>query len=243
MLEIKKTLLATGLVEDNQYLDEYVELIINNLTTPKIVGATQKHHIIPIFCYSESQSINSPVCIGRRGDYNSASDVKRRELLKLANADANNKQLHLKYSDHIKAHILLAKCGKTYNFILSNANSCMLMFNFLKVAVTHQIVPNLDSDANIQKAYNYYITKIKTKPKDDPEYYKKAIQGLKRGGADRKVRCIETNVIYNSLKEAEDANNLTRYRLNQILTGRRKQIPGMTFEYYTEVPESPEVSL
>lgn len=229
MLEIKKALLNTGFVEDNQYLDEYVELVVNNLTTTKVKGVTQEHHIIPIFCYAP-ESINSTDRVGRYS-YTAESNKRRRELLKLADMDPHNKRLHLNYSDHIKAHILLTKCGKTYNFILSNANSSLLMLNFLKVAVNHQVVSDLDSDSNIQKAYNYYITCIKTKPKDNPEYYKKTLKNLKRGGADRKVRCIETGIVYNTIKEAEDANGLTRHRLNQILTGRRKQIPGMTFEY------------
>ena len=47
----------------------------------------------------------------------------------------------------------------------------------------------------------------------------------------KKVRCVESGIVYESLRAAETANGLTKHRLNQILTGRRKQIPGMTFEY------------
>ena len=224
MLEIKRALLATELIEDNQYLDEYVELIVNNLDTSKTRGVTQEHHIIPIFCYDTNDSNI------RVGKFSSGSNKRRRELLKIANADQNNKRVQLSFSDHIKAHILLTKCGKSYNFILNNANACVLMLNLVRKAVDNSIVPDLSSDENIQKAYSY-ISAVKTKPTDNTEYYQKSISNLKRGGAERKVKCIETGVIYNSLKEAEDANNLTRYRLNQILTGRRKQIPGMTFEY------------
>jgi hypothetical protein len=224
MLEIKRSLLDTELIEDNQYLDEYVELIVNNLDTIKTRGTTQEHHIIPIFCYDTNDSNI------RVGKFSSESNKRRRELLKVANADPNNKRVQLSFSDHIKAHILLAKCGKSYTFILNNANACVLMLNLIRKAVDDNIVPDLNSDENIQKAYSY-ISAIKTKPTDNAEYYQKSISNLKRGGAERKVRCIETGVVYSSLKEAEDANNLTRYRLNQILTGRRKQIPGLTFEY------------
>lgn len=223
MLEIKKTLLDTGFFEDNEYLDAYVELIINNLDKAKIKGVTQEHHIIPIFCYAAEDDT-------RVGRYSAESNKRRRELLKIANADATNKRVQLAFSDHVKAHILLTKCGKSYGFILNNANACILMLNLVRKAVDQQAVANLDSDENIQKAYSY-ISATKVKPKDNPDYYQKSTANLRRGGADKKVRCIETGVIYNSLKEAEEANNLTRYRLNQILTGRRKQIPGMTFEY------------
>jgi hypothetical protein len=224
MLEIKRALLATGLVEDNQYLDEYVELVINNLDTPKTKGATQEHHIIPVFCYATDDTNI------RVGKFSSESNKRRRELLKLANADSTNKRLQLNFSDHIKAHILLTKCGKSYPFILNNANACVLMLNLARKAVDDNIVQDLSSDENIQKAYSY-VSATKTKPTDNEEYYQKSINNLKRGGAERKVRCIETGTVYDSIKDAEDANNLTRYRLNQILTGRRKQIPGLTFEY------------
>jgi hypothetical protein len=225
MLEIKKILLETGFFEDNQYLDEYIELVINNYDTLKVMGVTQEHHIIPIFCYSVTDLSTR---IG--GYHTTAANKRRRDLVKMANADSNNKRVHLNFSDHLKAHILLTKCGKSYSFILHNANACMLMLNLVRKAVDQQIVQDLDSNANIQKAYEYMIT-IKRKPKDDPEFYQKVIKNLKRGGADRKVRCVETGIVYNTIKEAEDANDLTRHRLNQILTGRRKQIPGMTFEY------------
>ncbi len=237
MLKIKKILLNTDFFEDNQYLDEYIELIVNNLNTVKAIGITQEHHIIPIFCYSTD---DASMRIG--GYHTSEAGKRRRELVKLANADPNNKRVHLKFSDHLKAHILLVKCGKSYSFILQNANACTLMLNLVRKAVDQKVVLDLNSDDNIQKAYKYVI-ETKRNPKNDVELYQKALKNLRRGGADKKVRCIETNVVYNSLKEAEEVNHLTRYRLNQILTGRRKQIPGMTFEYYTETSEISEVSL
>lgn len=217
MLKLKEDLLSTGFFLDNQYLDEYVELVLNNLDTIKVIGVTQEHHVIPVFCYSADK-------------YSITTNKHRREAVKNANADSINKRIQLTYADHLKAHILMTKCGKSYNFILSNANSGILMLNLVRKAIEHNVVTDLDSDDNIQKAYSY-INSIKTKPKDNKDYYQKSVSNLRRGGNDRKVRCIETGIVYNSIKDAEDANNLTRYRLNQILTGRRKQIQGMTFEY------------
>lgn len=234
MLKLKENLLATGFFLDNNYLDEYVELILNNLNTVKSIGVTQEHHIIPIFCYSIENS--------QPRKYSSESNKRRRELLKVANADPINKRIQLSYADHVKAHMLMTKCGKSYSFTLSNANACILMLNLVHVALDHNIVTDLESDSNIQKAYVYFNS-IKTKPKDNLKYYQASVKNLKQGGADRKVRCLETGIIYSTIKEAEDANGLTRYRLNQILTGRRKQIPGMTFEYYNETSGISEVSL
>ena len=226
MLSFKKTLLETGYFEDNQYLYEYIELILENVNTKKIKGITQEHHLIPVFCYS---TLDPTIRVGRF--YNSNDNKRRRELLKAADVDPNNKKVHLKFSDHVKAHVLLAKCGKSYNFIIQNANACMLMLNLVRKAIDHSIVSDLETSENIQTAYEYVMS-IKRKPtEDNPEYREKVMSNLRRGGSDKKVRCIETSVVYNSLKEAEDANGLSRHRLNQILTGRRKQIPGMTFEY------------
>lgn len=239
MLKLKKLLLDTNLVIDNQYLDEYVELIINNFDSKKIKNVTQEHHSIPVFCYT----------LDRINNYSNTTTIpaeRRKEALKIANADPNNKRVHLTYSDHVKAHALLARCGGTYKVILSNANACILMLNLLHVAVDHNIVSDLNSDENIQTAYEYWASSIKPRPdpKDNPEYYKTVLNNLKcsRGITNKKIRCIETGVIYNSLREAEDLNGLTRHRLNQILTGRRKQIPGMTFEYYNETSEISEVT-
>ena len=230
MLKLKKLLLDTGFVEDNQYLDEYVELIINNYDTAKMKNITQEHHSIPVFCYFS----NNPEL---------TSAAKRKEAVKIADRDSNNKRVHLVYSDHIKAHLLLMRCGKSYNFILSNANACMLMLDLIQAAVSEGIVANLETDENIQKAYEYWIA-TKVKPSDRTDYYKAVQANLAMGtpSTKRKVICVETGVVYNSIKEAEAANNLTKNRLNQVLTGRRKQTPGMTFEYYNETAEISEVS-
>lgn len=40
MLKLKEDLLATGFFLNNNYLDEYVELILNNLNTAKSVGGS-----------------------------------------------------------------------------------------------------------------------------------------------------------------------------------------------------------
>lgn len=230
MLKLKKLLLDTGLVVDNQYLDEYVELIINNYDTIKIKNITQEHHSIPVFCYFSTAS-----------DLTTAA--KRKKAVKIANSDLNNKRVHLVYSDHVKAHFLLMRCGKPYSFILSNANASMLMLDLIRPAVSEGIVANLETDENIQKAYEYWIT-TKVKPSDRTDYYKAVQANLALGtpATRRKVICVETGVIYNSIKEAEVANNLTKNRLNQVLTGRRKQTPGMTFEYYNETSGISEVT-
>lgn len=228
MLKLKKLLLDTDLVVDNQYLDDYVELIINNYDSVKVKNVTQEHHSIPVFSYVTNSELTQA--------------AKRKEATKIANADPLNKRVHLTYSDHIKAHLLLMRCGKSYSFILSNANACTLMLNLLHVALDNKIVTDLESDLNLQKAYEYWCS-VKTKPTDKPDFYKTVQANLATGTPSmrRRVICLETGTIYESIKAAELANNITKNRLNQILTGRRRQIPGMTFEYYTETSGISEV--
>ena len=237
MLFIKELLLKTDLVIDNQYLDEYVELMLNNLDTTKEKGVTQEHHMIPVSAYL-------PKDLSKTIRHTRGASSRDKDAVKTANADPNNKRVHLSYADHIKAHLLLTRCGKSYNFILENINACVLLLNILNPAIENQIVSDLDTTDNILAAY-LYVQSIRPNPKDNPKQYQVIKNNFSLGtlAVQRKVRCLETGIIYSTIKEAEDANGLTRYRLNQILTGRRKQIPGMTFEYYNETSGISEVSL
>jgi len=235
MLFIKELLLKTDLVIDNQYLDEYVELMLNNLDTSKKKDVTQEHHMIPVAAYL-------PKDVSKTIKYTRGASSRDKDAVKIANADPNNKRVQLNYADHIKAHLLLTRCGKSYNFILENINACVLLLNLLNPAIENQIVSDLDTTDNILAAY-LYVQSTRPNPKDNPKQYQAIKNNFSLGAlaVQRKVRCKETGIIYNSIREAEIANNLTKNRLNQILTGRRKQISGMTFEYYNETSGISEV--
>ena len=84
-MDIKNELLTRNLVEENSYLDKYVQLIENNISTKAIKYCTQRHHIIPVCAY------------------------------KLAHCKTNNSEeniVNLIYKDHILAHYYLSLCGK-----------------------------------------------------------------------------------------------------------------------------------
>ena len=55
MDNIKQHLLNIGLVEDTEYLDKYVELILTNKKREYEIAKTQSHHIVPVFYYKELQ--------------------------------------------------------------------------------------------------------------------------------------------------------------------------------------------
>ena len=225
-MKLKETLLNYNFI-DNIYLDEYIDLMLNNYGTKLKKGCTQKHHVVPVSCYfSDSLNFTS----------------HRTEALQIAATDDNNYIVNLSYSDHLKAHTLLCKCSESIIQIISNAKACDLMLRTLRPALEAGIVPDLLSAENQQVAYEYIrsntpLSSGSFKPKTTKTKYVDPTTGTTR----RKVICVETGVIYNSIKEAEVANNLTKNRLNQVLTGRRKQTPGMTFEYYNETSRISEV--
>lgn len=97
-MDIKSKLLELDLVEDNEYLDKYVELI-NNSTVTKQKYKTHTHHIIPRFYYTDNN-------------------------LDVDNSTNNIVELYVK--DHLLAHYYLFKCGK--GTFKSKNISCLSFF-------------------------------------------------------------------------------------------------------------------
>lgn len=88
---IKKLLLSYGYL-DNIYLDKYLDIMFNNISTKKDIG-TQSHHIIPVINY-----------------WKSSEPYNRQIALKFAKQDTNNKEINLLYADHLLAHAYLTLC-------------------------------------------------------------------------------------------------------------------------------------
>lgn len=96
MQKVKTRLLELG-YQDNKYLDDYIELLEQNLDTPRITGSTQAHHVLPIREFKEDVK-----AFRSRGDnYHWQITVNTAEL------DKDNFRIHLLYKDHLKAHNLL----------------------------------------------------------------------------------------------------------------------------------------
>lgn len=227
MLKLKETLLARGF-KDNSFLDEYVELMLNNHGVPLKKGSTQKHHVIPVSSYNNTIT---------------ETTSQRAALLRVANSDSDNYKVNLNYPDHIKAHWLLCQCSPNIVQKIHNTNAYLLMLRTLLPAIAAGVVQDLETYEDQQSAYEYI--RSNTPPasgafKEREGFY--APPPRARHKANTKIRCIETGIVYDSMRAAEMANGLAKSRLNSILTGHRKQIPGMTFEYYSETNEISEVS-
>lgn len=92
-MELKIKLLQLNIVEDNQYLDKYCQLVANNRKTNYEKGKTHKHHIIPKSYYKIN---NIPV------------------------DNSNSNLVNLLFKDHILAHYYLALCSLNLDFKYAN---------------------------------------------------------------------------------------------------------------------------
>lgn len=82
---LKANLVSLVDIVDNEFLDEYINLVLINSDTKKEKFVTNKHHVIPR-CYFKLHG------------------------LPVDNSEDN--LVNLRYADHIKAHYLLCKCTK-----------------------------------------------------------------------------------------------------------------------------------
>ena len=83
-MNLKETLLKLGIFDDNEYLDKYVALVLNNKDRMYVKHKTNLHHIIPKYYFKYKN-----ICI----------DNSKENLVNLL------------YKDHILAHFYLAKCS------------------------------------------------------------------------------------------------------------------------------------
>lgn len=101
-MELKRKLLQLNIVEDNEYLDKYCELVESNKETKYIKGKTHKHHIIPKSYY------------------------------KINNIDMNNSKdnlVNLLFKNHILAHYYLSLCSSNLDFKYANELAFSYLIN------------------------------------------------------------------------------------------------------------------
>ena len=136
---IKANLLSTKVFINNNYLDKYINLIINQAEVSNF-GYSEKHHLIPVSYY--------------RWKYKCKS---RYEALKLADQDALNLLVSLPYKDHCLAHCLLYFC--TYDRLKQDSAVTVqiLMGHFNKI---------VNSNTDYQEIWKY-ISEIKNDPKNN----------------------------------------------------------------------------
>lgn len=92
--QVKIRLLQAGYL-DNEWLDKYLKIIEDNLSTKLDHTCTQSHHAIPVRTYYNLTTSNK---------------TDRKKALKIANNDPENIKVNLLYKDHLLAHSYLTLC-------------------------------------------------------------------------------------------------------------------------------------
>ena len=92
-MNLKEALLSFDGVIDNEYLDQYIELV-NSTISFSDADYAERHHVIPVAFYKEKYNCNS----------------RPEAEFDFANKDTQNKLVLLRYRDHCLAHWLLTKC-------------------------------------------------------------------------------------------------------------------------------------
>lgn len=127
---LKKHLLDIGLAKDNEYLDKYCSLMLDNKHTKREKAKTQRHHIVPRYFF----------------DYEKKECDNRKENI-----------VNLLYKDHLLAHYYLALCSKEEEFILKNILSLKYVLSNKVVRSNKELLDELNkficSQDKYQEAY------------------------------------------------------------------------------------------
>ena len=121
--ELKNFILSFNIFEDNQFLDEYCNLILLNLTKEKIKYKTQRHHFIPV-CY-----------------YKYTYKLSRKDAI-IYSEQHNNFCVNLLYTDHILAHYYLCLAVKDHKHIKYR------LYNTLRIMLSRNSNQHLKLDCN-----------------------------------------------------------------------------------------------
>ena len=115
---LKETLLETGHILNNEYLEKYLKLILDNLHTEYVKAKTQKHHVLP-------QSL-----------FRLLSEDLQKEI------SIKDSLIILIYKDHILAHFYLMKCAATKAF--RDKMACAVRWVLRRYKFICQSTQNLD---------------------------------------------------------------------------------------------------
>lgn len=103
---LKHILLGTNSYIENEFLEKYINLILNNLSTEYKKYETQAHHVIPVFHYGTN-----------------CNHERRKKIQKTAEEDPNNFKINLLYKDHVLAHYYLSLCACDDRAVFANCLS------------------------------------------------------------------------------------------------------------------------
>lgn len=161
LLKAKTKLLELG-YQDNKYLQDYLELLEQNLDTPRNSLCTQAHHAIPTKDFADDAKHYRVRGTGRQWH----CCVNKAEL------DAANFRVNLLYSDHLCAHNLLALC-RDLTAIQENYEEYCLRRRSNNSSRGGQFkvpMPKYITEEKILEKINYYSRLIEHAPDERTEH-------------------------------------------------------------------------
>ena len=254
--KLKAKILNTNYFINNEYLDKYCGIIINNLNTKEVQYKTNKHHIVPK-CYFK--------------------------MLGLPVDNSSENLVHILYKDHIIAHYYLCLCTKNklkrqlvnaFAHLINRKEKCLdfnpetdleyyqeiytyykskvhtLLYKPIICIETQEIFPSVKSAKEKYKvsvnaclrgkqevSAGYHWTYLKDK--ETQEKLKCFIgkpksnqNGTGKSKKHPKIRCIETGEIFKNLKKASIA--YPHCDIGACLRGKQKTAGKLTWEYCEE---------
>ena len=126
-MNLKEALLSFDGVIDNEYLDQYVNLV-NNTFSFSDQNYFEKHHVIPVSFYYKQRD---PTMSYSQHRYN------------IVNADTRNYLVRLPFKQHCLAHWLLCKC--TEGKLSYSTRAAFLKMTGVKIKATTLTEEDLDS--------------------------------------------------------------------------------------------------
>ena len=179
--DLKERLLKYDLVIQNEYLNKYCELIINNINNKKEKFKTQKHHFIPVSYYKEKYNFKH-----------------RKQAEEYANNDSNNLLVELKYTDHVLSHCYLCLCAKSkvlqHNMMISvyklkgSYNMCItdIEKEFIQNSEVYQKAYEKDQENNwiFNPMFNKEIREKHDMKMSQPEIKEKLSKSMKKSRKD-----------------------------------------------------------
>lgn len=136
---LKEDLLELGILEDNEFLDKYYNLVVKNFSTKKEKGKTDRHHIIP------------------------------KSYFKHNNLDVDNSVnniINVYRSDHILLHYFLCLCSKDCYFKYANYQAFIRMTSRTDIPSDYiEFAKNLSEYQRIYEECNFLKSELyKGKP-------------------------------------------------------------------------------
>lgn len=170
----KEKLVNIGLVNDNEWLDKYIDILVKNEKTKKLVNYTQRHHIIPKYYFK----------------YNG-----------LEVDNSINNVVNLSIEEHVLAHYYLCMCSSdTYKGYSYASINYILRHNNVKSLPTYEefklLLTNINENYLAYRKLLYQKTNTQDVRKKQSASLKKFYQNLDKTSTywlDRNARISKAN--------------------------------------------------